>query len=141
VARPARQPASPPSTQQTDLAGRPPDVPSAVALDMTPNGRTLYVQVASGLVPVNVVTDRTSPTIRVAIDAGTGSVVVAPDSKTLYVAGTNDDVFAINAATEKLAKPLPVGEPFDLAITPSGKTLYVLDFDQTPATWVCPRVG
>ena len=85
----------------------------------------------SGMViPIRTATNTALPPIK----AGRAPDVIAitPDGKTAYVAigsffyGTHQELDPIQTATGKMGTPIPFANPYDLAMAPDGKTLYVL---------------
>ncbi len=67
-------------------------------------------------------------------------MAITPDGATVYVVGIGDPggagtVWPISVATGQAGPPIPVGrEPIGVAITPSGKTVYVADGDSGTVT-------
>ncbi|HET9060738.1 MAG TPA: hypothetical protein VFN61_12520 [Acidimicrobiales bacterium] len=100
------------------------DASNAAAFDVTGSGKAELT--GSADVPSMAVSVSGSSPLKISKGVLVSASVQA--RRTLYVAGERDDVVAVDAASGKLGTPLDVGKPFDLAITPSGKTLYVLDF-------------
>jgi DNA-binding beta-propeller fold protein YncE len=112
---------------------------------IAPNGTTAYLTAGGDIVPVNLATRTVGKPIRV--PTASWAMAFAPDGTTLYVLSRNlltgtkrsqgtqtaGTVTPINTATNTALKPiqLPVPEkPWgfveDIAITPNGKTAYVL---------------
>lgn len=116
---------------------------------ITPDGKTLYVAMlstsgSSYVIPIATATNRPGKPIRVATAAT--AIVVAPDGNTVYVigqaltalgkppsAGQPDiKVTPIATATNRAGKPIVVGKGYlgldsQVAMTPDGQTLYILD--------------
>ncbi len=66
---------------------------------------------------------------------GPATIVFTPAGKTAYVVGPPDVVTPINTATNKAGRPIKVGRgPDCLAITPDGRTLYVVSLDSNTVT-------
>jgi hypothetical protein len=129
-----------PISLATNTAGTPIKVPDPIgdpfitSAAVSPNGRTVY-EVGSDagngtpVTPIDTATNTAGPAINVG-DAG-GSpqdFVLAPDGKTAYLTGS-EGLFRIGTATNtasKLTKCTPYGCGA-MALTPDGKTLYVID--------------
>jgi DNA-binding beta-propeller fold protein YncE len=110
---------------------------------MTPDGRKLYVLTGSDLAPLPAdvipVDTTTGKAGRPITRAGAASaVVMAPDGKTVYAGSTigkdpasTSVVVPVSTSTNRASKPIKVGRPgplagvSSLAVTPSGKKLYV----------------
>lgn len=100
---------------------------------ITPNGATAYVGDNGNdwVTPISTSTNKAGKPI----DVGclTTSIVVTPNSKTAYaLCGLNSSVgqvVPIKVATGKLGAPVNIGGgyPAAMAVSPSGKTLYVTD--------------
>ena len=109
-------------------------VPSAVVI--TPNGKTAYVASSFGTVtPVNTATNQTGQPIPIPIPGGgtLSAMAITPDGKVLLVSGGgvsgHAEVTPVNTVTNKAGQPIPVRlGPIDIAITPDGKTAYVVNF-------------
>ena len=118
----------------TNTAGRPIQVPAPVwgafAATAAPNGRTLYELGDSAVTPINTATNTTEPAITLP-NAGDTGFVVAPNGKAAYLS-TELGVYPIDTATSTLGKRMNVGGT--LALTPDGKTLYVLSSSHSPYT-------
>jgi len=108
---------------------------------MTPDGRKLYVLTGSDLVPMLVIpVDTVTGTAgRPITRAGAASAIaMAPDGKTVYAGSTigkypasSSVIVPVITSTDKASKPIKVGRPSpdagvsSLAVTPSGKKVYV----------------
>jgi len=111
--------------------------PEVIAI--TPNGRTAYVvSEASGTVtPIFTVTNTAGKPIKIPYSSsyspsgypGQTLIVSTPNGKTVYVASQSaGTVTPIFTATNTAGKPIKVGkDPFDLAITPNGKVVEVVN--------------
>jgi len=85
------------------------------------------------IVPIDTTTDRPGPPIH--FDGGANIIWVAPDGRTLYVAGgvaggtgPGGAVIPIETSTDRVLPAIPVGlEPSAFAMTPNEKVLFVLD--------------
>jgi DNA-binding beta-propeller fold protein YncE len=102
------------------------------SMAVTPDGRTLYVADSdTGVVlPISTATNRPGRPIHVeAKDAGVvngAGIAVSPDGKTLWVL-TNTGVIPVSTASGRTGTPMYVsGTPVAMAITPSGRTAYVV---------------
>jgi YVTN family beta-propeller protein len=117
-----------PVNTKTNVDWKPIQVgPDPRAEAATPNGKTLYVTVTGGVVPVSTATRKAGPLIPVA--GIPGSITMAPDGKVAYaVSLTSDTVTRINTATDTAGKPIQLGSsPYAVAFTPDSKTAYVAD--------------
>jgi hypothetical protein len=119
---------------------------------VTPDGKTVYVADetfngkpgASFIVPINVATNTPLAPIRLQAAGETDGIVIARDGHTAYVLSTRDvkpyqaEITPIDTATNKAEPAINLsksakrrewaGESYDrMAITPDGKTLYVLN--------------
>jgi YVTN family beta-propeller protein len=84
-----------------------------------------------------------APTVYVAYDPGGGNGVPAYRQGRRGRAGA-DAIIPIDTATNKAGKPIRVGFGFQIAITPDGKTAYVLDpnnFKVTPISTATNTAG
>jgi DNA-binding beta-propeller fold protein YncE len=117
--------------------------PLASAMVITPDGQILYLNKyaansgPSGVTPFATATGTPGKLIK--IDGFVYAVAVTPDSKTAYVAsepamkpepavctGQTGEVTPISTATNAPGHPIRVGcDPYLLAITPDGKTVWV----------------
>jgi DNA-binding beta-propeller fold protein YncE len=93
-------------------------------LAITPDGRTVYAPDARSVVPINAMTGRAGKPIRVGYTPEL--IVMAPDGKTAYAAGSSPSLTPINTATNQAGRPFgiePAGSfPAAIATTPDGKT-------------------
>lgn len=113
------------------------------AITVTPNGKTAYViDGTAGLVtPIRTATNRAGKPIQIPVDpnyspwgtAGQVLIIGTPDSRTVYAASpTSNTVTPISTATNRAGKPITVGMfPYTMAITPNGRTLVVVNQDDT----------
>jgi len=113
--------------------------PEDIAVD--PNGKTAYVSFYGGVFPINIATNTVGKQIRIPDDCF--NMAFTPDGKTLYVLNPSafpapgprsnraPAVTPILTATNTELAPIRLratkGGPFDIAVTPDGKTAYVLD--------------
>src|SRR6202034_4557378 len=112
---------------------------------ITPNGRTIYVSgdQPNAVIPVSTVTHKVGTPIEFGRQVPM-ELVITPNEKTVYVLPDGgNEIIPIATATNTLEKPIKVwqglGGPYDMAITPNGKTLYTTWFnpkDTGPATVV-----
>jgi WD40-like Beta Propeller Repeat len=114
-------------------------------LAVTPDGKTIWVaDDDQDVTPFSTVTNRAEQPIRVVYqpDQRVVQVLATPDDKTIYVLDSTGAVTPISAATHKKGKPIQVvpnaAHHFDaggdMAITPNGKTLYVIVYPPGPYT-------
>lgn len=99
---------------------------------ITPDGRMGYVLGFWGrVIPVDLVTNMAQKPIMVGErNSLPSALVMAPDGKTVFVAVSGSrTVVPISTATSTAGKPIRVGQlPDQLAITPDGRTGYVLTY-------------
>jgi DNA-binding beta-propeller fold protein YncE len=101
-----------------------------VTLAVTPDGKTLYVTTEirhiARLIPVSTATNRPGPAIPVPAPAF--QIVITPDSKTVYLAGSAGNAFItpVSTATNQPGKPIRIAPSVFMAMTPDGKTLYAM---------------
>jgi YVTN family beta-propeller protein len=127
-----------PISTATNIPGRPiplgPDLAQPQVMAMTPDGKTIYV--AEGLntvTPVSTVTNTAGKPIPVGLQPT--QILFTPDGKTAYVltASQTPTLTPIATATNTPGKTIKVerpgpGGPQMMAITPNGKTLYVIAY-------------
>ena len=142
-----------PITTATNTPGKPVRVgPATGLLTITPDGRILYLdQVGgygvkpgpSGVIPFATATDTPGKLIK--IGGFVYAIAVTPDSSTAYVAsepstkpeppgctGQTGEVTPISTATNAPGNPIRVGcDPYFLAITPDGQTVWVANGERT----------
>jgi DNA-binding beta-propeller fold protein YncE len=142
-----------PITTATNTPGKPVRVaPLAGAQAITPDGQILYlVQLGqygvksgpSGVIPFATATDTPGKLIK--IGGFVYAMAVTPDSSTAYVAsepstkpeppgctGQTGEVTPISTAANAPGNPIRVGcDPYFLAITPDGKTVWVANGERT----------
>jgi DNA-binding beta-propeller fold protein YncE len=123
-----------PNFQPTDIA-------------IAPNGKTAYVGGEQDIVPINLATNTAGKPIRIPTRSWT--MAFTPDGKTLYVLNPFErSVTPISTATNTALAPIKLTVPkaelgylSDIAITPNGKTAYVLygvQGGRPYANWVIP---
>jgi YVTN family beta-propeller protein len=128
-----------PISTATSTAGKPIPIKHAafpLALNLmviTPNGKTLYAASTTTLTPIDTATSTALPAIRVAPRDGSDyGAAITPDGRTIYVEGafnksTRGFIVPVSTATGTVGKPIVFrGLPDAMAITPGGKTLYVI---------------
>ncbi len=142
-----------PITTATNTPGKPVRVgPAAGVLAITPDGRILYLlqlgnygvkSGPSGVIPFATATDTPGKLIK--IGGYVYAMAVTPDSSTAYAAsepstkpappgctGRTGEVTPISTATNAPGNPIRVGcDPYFLAITPDGKTVWVANGERT----------
>ena len=128
-----------PINTAANTAGKPIPIKHAafpLALNLmviTPNGKTLYAAGDTTLTPIDTATSTALPAIRVAPRHGSDyGAAITPDGRTIYVEGTFNKstrgfIVPVSTATGTVGKPIVFrGLPDAMAITPGGKTLYVI---------------
>jgi DNA-binding beta-propeller fold protein YncE len=101
-------------------------------LAITPDGRTLFATVTTyesdNSLPLARVDLRTGKeTGQVRVPGGVSSFVLSPDGRTLYVVSGSDALIAVDAATGRQERRIPVPESllgFTMVLSPDGRTLY-----------------
>lgn len=79
------------------------------------------------VVPINVATNTPGHPIKVGNDPW--RIAITPDGTMAYVANSlSETVTPIRVASGTADPPIKVAAPFNLVITPCGKTVYVVDF-------------
>jgi hypothetical protein len=119
-----------PISTTTDIPGKP--IPVGREFDgppmaMTPDGKTIYVPELNSVIPVSTVTNTAGKPIPLA-EEGPGQILITPDGKTAYVLSFAG-LTPIATETNTPGKPIDIGTPpqqFSMAITPDGRTLYVV---------------
>jgi YVTN family beta-propeller protein len=92
---------------------------------ITPDGSKLYVTQDG---PVAVISTATNTVLATIPSITAIAVAVAPDGSKVYFAN-NNDVSVVDTATNAVLTTIPVGlAPFDLAVTPDGTRIYVVNF-------------
>jgi DNA-binding beta-propeller fold protein YncE len=133
----------------TNTAGRTITLPNFQPIDIAiaPNGKTAYVGGEEDVVPINLATNTADKPIR--IPTRSWAMAFTPDGKTLYVLNPFErSVTPISTATNTALAPIRLTVPktafgylFDIAVTPNGKTAYVLygvQGGRPYANWVIP---
>jgi len=93
---------------------------------MTPDGRTIYVVTYQGyVVPVSTVTRTAGPPIR--IGGGPQGVLMSPDGHTAYIIEPPYGVEIFNLTLNQPAGFIRIHDAQGFALTPNGKTLYVVN--------------
>jgi DNA-binding beta-propeller fold protein YncE len=126
-----------PISTATNTAGKPIKIggfPRAVAVAVTPDGKTAYVVSASArttrVTPVATATNTAGKPISI---GGIGrltdetAIAITPDGRTAYIAdGNHRTVIPVSTATNMPGKPIKIsGTPVAIALTPDGKTAYI----------------
>jgi YVTN family beta-propeller protein len=111
------------------------------AMVITPDGKRGYVANANSrfVTPIRLATSTALPRVRVTTPGGgTEAIVASPDGTIVYAATETftaggrliGRVVPIRAARGRPLRPIRAGHfPIGLAITPDGKTIYVLDWN------------
>jgi DNA-binding beta-propeller fold protein YncE len=139
-----------PIATATNTPGKPVSVAGNAGLAITPNGQILYLvkysikTATSGVIPFMTATNTFGKQIK--IDGWPYAIAVSPDGDTAYVAsqprqssgqnctGQTGLVTPISTATNQAGHPIRVAcDPFDIAVTPDGKTVWV-----GSQNWVTP---
>jgi len=101
------------------------------------DGKTAFVltpgrNLAENLVPINTVTNTPGPPVSLGRFDG---IALSPDGTTAYV-GTKNKITPVSTSTGRPGTSIAVpGSPFEMAITPDGKTLVVaIEHGHTKAT-------
>jgi DNA-binding beta-propeller fold protein YncE len=120
-----------PINTATNKAGPAISVPlDPEALLITPNGKTVYVASLGSLTPISTATNTAGQPILRFRAYGLGpAMAITPNGNTLLVATGSHSVTPVNTATNTPGQPIHVRTgPLQIAITPNGKTAYVLNF-------------
>lgn len=97
---------------------------------ISPDGKTVYVVTARGqLVPVDLATGKADRPIEVG--GVPGGLVMTPNGRAAYVLQSRYGVVAVDLATRTALGLIKIHDAASFALTPDGKTLYVLG---SPAT-------
>jgi DNA-binding beta-propeller fold protein YncE len=130
-----------PIPSATDRPGKAIPVGNGQIMAITPEGKTIYVgddyvseaQPKPAVVPVSAVTDTAGKPIQVG--EVPSQILITPNGRTAYVLGLANgpaEIIPIATATntpEKAIKVgMTVGGAYQMAITPDGKTLYVISW-------------
>jgi YVTN family beta-propeller protein len=128
-----------PISTATDTAGKPIAIKGATFPDdldllvIGPCGKTIYAVGNTTLTPIDTTTNTALPAIDVTPRGGFNMAgAITPDGRTVYVIGQFGNsargfIVPVSTATGAVGKPIIVpGAPNLMAITPNGKTLYVL---------------
>jgi hypothetical protein len=95
------------------------------AAAIAPSGRTIYVATYPHyLTPVSTVTGKDGPTIRLGWNAR--QIVVSPDASMAYILEPSRGVAVVNLAANTAGGFIKMPSAMSLALTPDGRTLYVL---------------
>jgi len=109
-----------------------------VGVAISPDGKVVYVLTVRGeLVPVDVRTGTAAPAIKVG--GVSQDLVTTPDGKAAYVLEPPYGVVAVDLATRTALGLIKIPNASSFALTPNGKTLYVLGATtSTPASTPVP---
>jgi DNA-binding beta-propeller fold protein YncE len=96
-------------------------------LAITPNGRTVYVSLARGVLPVSTSSNTAGRLIRIADYPG--DLVITPNGRTLYVAA-DGELTPVSTRDSAAGRPIghfaPDPNAGTMAVSPDGTTLYAL---------------
>ena len=114
---------------------------SAGELAITPDGQTLFANVtdeeSGATLPIARVDLRTGQeTGQIRVPGGVSWFVLSPDGRTLYVVGGSGVMFAVDAATGRAERRIPVPASllgFPMVVSPDGGTLYTANSGDDPA--------
>jgi DNA-binding beta-propeller fold protein YncE len=107
-------------------------------LAITPDGRTLFATVSSptagaGLPLARIDLRTGQETGQVRVPGGVADFVLSRDGKTLYAAGAGNTLLAVDTATDRTKRTIPVpgylANEGAMALSPDGGTLYVATSD------------
>lgn len=111
------------------------------AIDVAPNGKTVYAQDLQGIGIINTKTNTVSSTIDLSsYGLPGGSMALTPDGKYLYVprpgeGGGKGNLVIIDTATNAVTTSVPLGDsPVAVAISPDGRHAYVADDQDSTVT-------
>jgi hypothetical protein len=121
-----------PISTTTDIPGKPIPVGREFggpqSMTMTPDGKTIYVTDGlNSVIPVSTLTNTAGKPIPLA-EQGPSQILIAPDGKTAYVL-SEAGLTPIATDTNTPGKAIDIGTPpegVSMAITPDGRTLYVI---------------
>lgn len=106
--------------------------PEPTGIAVTPDGKTVYVATARGVVPISTTTHTQGQPIFSRNDWW--QLAVTPNGRTLYALGHGGALVGVirtadNKPVELISLPDPVKSAFaqDIAVTPDGKTAYVVE--------------
>jgi DNA-binding beta-propeller fold protein YncE len=92
---------------------------------VAPNGRTVYVATQAGdVVPVDVAKHTAESPIR--IGGNPSDMLMSPNGRTGYVFEYPRGIATVNLVTRRPGRVIKIPEPGAFALTPNGKTLYVV---------------
>lgn len=102
-------------------------IPGGNGIAISKDRKTAYVGGSGGLTPISIATSKAGRLIKVPGGIGAG-ILLTPNGKTAYVTDDRSGVVVpVNLATRKVEKPTRVvGEILAMAVTPNGRTVYVL---------------
>jgi hypothetical protein len=136
----------------------PQGTPTATSLPqvaITPDGKTIWAAHGDTVTPISTGTNRAGRpvTLRNNYDVYIVKLVVAPNGKNVYVLDSSGTVTPISTVTDRAGisikpeqqpapeeQPPPAASIYNMAITPNGKTLYVLVNIPQQRSYVVPIV-
>ena len=96
----------------------------ADAMAVAPNGRTGYVTVSGGVVPIDLLSD--IPGRLIPIPGGPRSIAITPDDKAALVVTLDGRLYRISLSSGTVATPVTLpAKAVNIAITPDGRTAYM----------------
>ena len=96
----------------------------ADAMAIAPNGRTGYVTVSGGVVPIDLLSN--IPGQLIPFPGGPGSIAITPDSSAALVGTLDGRLYRISLSSGTVATPVTLpAKAVSIAITPDGRTAYM----------------
>jgi YVTN family beta-propeller protein len=97
----------------------------ANAMAVAPNGRTGYVTVSAGVVPIDLLSN--IPGQLIPLPGGPRSIAITPDSKAALVGTLDGRLYRISLSSATVATPVTLpAKAVNIAITPDGRTAYMV---------------
>jgi YVTN family beta-propeller protein len=121
--------------------------PGQVLILSTPDSRTVYAANATtnSVTPISTATNRAGKSIKVGLEPY--SMAITPNGRTLVVVSQDNTVTLINTATNKVTATInvvtsPVWYTIQpVAVTPDGRTAYVVNYESNALTPISLRTG
>lgn len=97
-------------------------------VEISKDGKTIYVMTVTGISILNGITNTISSTIKA---ANTSAAVVSGDNKFLYVTDpVHNAILKINTVSNSTTDIISVGKtPYRICISPDGRTIYVANYN------------